>query len=146
MNMLVEIICTLSQESAQATIEEYFKQAGDRLIARCVYEEFDRVLLLIRLSPAAVESEHTAFLRIALQQGIVETYEYVICYLVSAYLDASANKLEQMRGFPLQPGESWFPAIDHPGKIYICIDDPLMTPDQAAWLIKHQVRWEYEDT
>jgi hypothetical protein len=145
MSILVEIICLISQKGAQKTVEERVEQTSDRLLARCAFEELDRVLLVVQLSPTTDENEYTAFFQRALQQGIIESYEYVTCYPVIAFLEPSPSRHEQMSSFPLRDGESWFPAIDHPNKVYICLDKPLMASNQSAWLIKHQARWEYEE-
>jgi hypothetical protein len=145
MSTLIEIICSISQKDAQKTVEQHFAQSSDHLLARCAYEELDQVLLVFQLSPLTDESEHSAFLKLTLQRGIIDSYEYVTCYPVGAFLNPSLGRQEQMRGFPLQNGESWFPAIDHPNKVYICLDKPFMASNQTAWLIRHQIRWEYED-
>jgi hypothetical protein len=136
---LVEIICSISQRSAQKTVEEHFEKAGDQFLARCAYEDLGQVLLVVQLSATTDEDEHNAFFRLALEQGIIDSYEYLTCYPVSAFLNPSLDRQEQMRHFPLRPGESWFPAIDHPNKVYICLDKPFMAADQTAWLLEHQL-------
>lgn len=145
MGMSVEIVCALSQKNAQIVVAEHFTETGDRLLARCPYEELDRVLLIVRLLPATDMQECTAFLQLALQQATIESYQYVICSLVSVYLNPLPDRETQMSGFPLDFGDAWFPAIDNPNKIYLCIDTPPMTAEQIAWLSEHQAKWEYED-
>jgi hypothetical protein len=145
MSTTVEIICTLSQYDAQTIVEEHFNETGDLLLARCPYEEVDRVLLLVRLLPTTDIQECTAFLQLAAQQGTIESYEYVVCTLVSVYLKPSPDRETQMSGFPLDFGDAWFPAIDHPDKIYLSTDVPPMTDKQIAWLNEHQAKWEYEN-
>lgn len=145
MGISVEIVCALSQKNVQAAVEQRFNETGDLLLARCPYEELDRVLLLVRLLPTADMLECTAFLQRALKESAIESFEYVICSLVSVYLNPSSERETQMSDFPLDFGDAWFPAIDHPNKIYLCIDMPPMTSEQIAWLSKHQAKWEYED-
>jgi len=145
MGISVEIVCALSQKNAQTAIEEHFNETGDLLLSRCFYEELDRVLLLVRLLPTTDMQECTAFLQLALQQATIESYEYVICSLVSVFLNPSLDRETQMSGFPLDFGDAWFPALDHPNKVYLCIDMPPMTPAQTAWLSDHQAKWEYEN-
>lgn len=145
MGISVEIVCTLSQKNAQTAIEQHFNETGDLLLARCLYEELDRVLLLVRLLPTTDIHECTAFLQRALQQATIESFEYVICSLVSVYLNPSLDRETQMSGFPLDFGDAWFPAIDQPNKVYLCIDMLPITPAQVAWLNEHQAKWEYED-
>src|ERR1700737_503478 len=145
MGISVEIVCALSQKNAQTVVEQHFKETGDLLLACCLYEELDRVLLIIRLLPTTDLQECTAFLQLALQQATIVSYEYVVCSLVSAFLNPALDLETQMSGFPLDFGDAWFPAIDHPHKIYLCIDMPPMTPAQIAWLSERQAKWEYED-
>jgi hypothetical protein len=66
-----------------------------------------------------------------------------IRHCVVVLLDPSVEVDQQMQGFPFQPGESWFSAIDHAHLVYICIDRPLMTPQQSAWVLQHAVKWDY---
>jgi hypothetical protein len=145
MGVSVEIICALSQKNAQAAVEQRFNKAGDLLLTRCLYEELDRVLLIVRLLPTADMHECTAFLQLALEQATIESYEYVICSLVSVYLKPAPDRETQMHGFPLDFGEAWFSAIDHPNKIYLCIDMPPVTGAQTTWLSERQAKWEYVD-
>lgn len=145
MSTLVEIICPFSQKCPQKWVEQHFEQTGDRLLACCAYERLDRVLLVAQISPTTDRGEHAAFLRLAHQEGIIESYEYLTCYPMSAFLNPTLDTHEQMRCFPLRDGESWLPAIDHPNKVYICLDKPFMASDQTLWLAEYQVRWMFED-
>jgi hypothetical protein len=145
MGISVEIVCALSQKNAQTAVEEHFNETGDLLLSRCFYEELDRVLLIVRLLPTTDMQECTAFLQLALQQDVIASYEYVICSLVSVFLNPSLDRETQMSGFPLDFGDAWFPALDHPNKVYLCIDMLPMTPAQTAWLSDHQAKWEYEN-
>src|ERR1700719_197107 len=101
MGISVEITCALSQKNAQAMVEQHFNKTGDVLLARSIYEELDRVLLIVRLLPTADMHEHTAFLQLALEQGAIESYEYVVCTLVGIYLKPTPDRETQMHGFPL---------------------------------------------
>ena len=145
MGVSVEVICALSQKNAQAAVEQHFNKTGDLLLTRCPFEELDRVLLVFRLLPTADMQEHTAFLQLALEQATIESYEFVICSLVGVYLNPAPDRETQMQGFPLDFGDAWFPAIDQPNKVYLCIDMPPITGAQIAWLSEHQAKWEYED-
>ena len=145
MGVSVEIVCVLSQKNVQTVIEQHFNETGDLLLARCPYEELDRVLLLVRLLPTTDIQECTAFLQRARQEATIESYEYVVSALVSAYLTPEPDRDTQMRDFPLDVGDAWFPALDHPNKIYLSIDMPPMMREQIAWLSEHRAKWEYED-
>ena len=63
--------------------------------------------------------------------------------LVNISFDPSVDPQEQMRDFPLGPGESWSRAIHDPHQVYVCIRGPMMGAKQAAWLLKHEVAWAY---
>ncbi len=141
MATLIEVVCPLSQKDMEASVEHYFKEMGDLLIGRRAYQELDAVLLVMQVQYAANLIKHRKFLDYALQQGLIESCVYVTCTLVTASLDASLDIWDQMHDFPLCPGESWFPAVDHPYQVYICLGTHLMTRNQAEWLIVHQATW-----
>ena len=145
MGVSVEIVCVLSQEDAQAAIEQRFNETGDILLARSLYEEIDRVLLVFRLLPTTNIEEQTAFLQNTLRESIVESYEYVVSTVVSVSLNPVPDREIQMRDFPLAAGDAWLPAIDDPRKVYLSIDVMPMTNEQLLWLNDHQVRWKYEE-
>ncbi len=65
------------------------------------------------------------------------------CDLVKISLDPSADLTDQMRNFPLRPGERWFSAFNDPHQVYVCMSRPLMLPEQAAWLVGHEAAWEF---
>ena len=141
MTTLIEVVCPLSQKDMEASVEHYFKEMGDLLIGRRAYQELDAVLLVTQVQCAANLIKHRKFLDYALQQGFIESCEYVTCTLVTISLDASLDIWHQMHDFPLCPGESWFPAVNRPNQVYICLGKQLMTRNQAEWLIVRQATW-----
>ena len=143
MGVSVEIVYVLSQEDAQAVIEQRFNETGDILLARSLYEELDRVLLVFRLLPTTNIEKCSAFLLKALHESTIESYEYVVSTLVSVSLNPVPDREIQMRDFPLAAGDAWLPAIDDPRKVYLSIDVMPMTNEQLVWLNDHQVRWKY---
>lgn len=145
MGVSVEIVCVLSRKDAQAAVEQHFDETGDLLLARTSYEDLDRVLLAFRLLPTTDIQECTTFLQNALQQSTIESYEFVVSTLVSVYLNPLPDRETQMRNFPLDSGDAWFPAIDDPRKIYLSIDMMPMTKEQIIWLSEHLATWKYED-
>lgn len=144
MSTCVEIISLLDQKNPQAIVKYLSEQAGVQILASRMYEELERVLIFVQLSPPT--DEHTLFLQWALQRGLIESYEFMTCYPVSVFLDLSRDRDEYMRGFPLREGESWYPALDHLHKVYICLSKPFLTSTQTTWLNQHQARWEFEDS
>ena len=145
MGVLVEIVCVLSQKDAQVAVEQHFNETGDILLARSLYEELGRVLLVFRLSPTTDIQECTDFLQHALHESIIESYEYVVSTLVSVSLNPVPARETQMRDFPLAAGDAWLPAVDDPRKVYLSIDVMPMTNEQITWLNEHQVAWKYEE-
>ena len=144
MTILIEIVCSVSQEEpAQATIEAICKETGDLLISRRVNEETHEVLLVVQLLQTVRVGRHTTVLSHALQQGVIASFRYMSSDLVKISFDPSRDLREQMRDFPLRPGESWFPAIHNPHQAYVCLSRPLMLTEQAAWLLRRQVDWAF---
>ena len=136
MAVLVEIVCSVSQEeSARAAVEAFCKATGGLLIGRRVIEETHKVLLMVRLSQTALDQ--------ARQQNVIEPFRHVTCDLVQISFDPSVNLREQMRNFPLRPDESWFSAIHDPDQAYVCLSRPFMLANQAAWLLAHEVKWAF---
>lgn len=145
MGVLVEIVCLLSQEEAQAAVEQHFNETGDLLLARSPYEELDRVLLVFRLLPATDIQECTAYLQGALQESTIESYEFVASTLISITLQPVPDRQTQMRDFPLAAGDAWYPAIDDPRKVYLSVDIMPMTNEQMRWLKDHRATWKSEE-
>ena len=146
MAVLVEIVCSVSQEEfAQVAVEAFCEATGGLLIGRRVIEETHKVLLMVRLPQTASGSNHATALDQARQQNVIESFRHVTCDLVQISFDPSVNLREQMRNFPLRPDESWFLAIHDPHQVYVCIRGPIMDAKQAAWLLKHEVVWAYVD-
>jgi hypothetical protein len=88
-------------------------------------------------------SKYVTILSRELQQDVILSFQLVNGDLVKISFNPSVDLREQMRHFPLHPGESWFPAIHDPHQAYVCIRRPLMGSKQAAWLLKHEVEWEF---
>jgi len=141
MTVLVEIVCSVSQEeSARAAVEAFCKATGGLLISRRVIEVTHKALLIVRLPPTASVSKDATALDQARQQHVIESFRYVTCDLVQISLDPAVDLREQMRNFPLRPDESWFPAIHDPDQAYVCLSRPVMLAKQAAWLLAPEVK------
>ena len=142
MYIMIEIVYPLSQENVEAAIEHYFKATGNLLIGRRIFDETGEVLLVVLLVYPHV-SAFTTFLKDLLNQGRIKSYEYMSHYLVIFNLDTHLDIPTQMHDFPLRPGESWFSAIDNPQQIYVALERYIMSSEQAAWVLQHQVKWAY---
>ena len=144
MTILIEIVCSVSQEEpAQATIEAICKETGGLLIGRRVNEETHEVLFVVQLLQTVSVGRHTTVFSHALQQGVIASFRYLSSDLVKISFDPSRDLREQMRDFPLRPGESWFPSIHNPHQAYVSLSRPLMQTEQAAWLLKRQLEWAF---
>jgi hypothetical protein len=144
MTVLIEIVCSVSQEEfAQAAVEAFCKATGGLLIGRRVIEEVQELLLMVRFTLAVSVSQQATVLNQARQQNIIASFRYVTCDLVQISFDPPVNLREQMRNFPLHLDESWFPAIHDLDQAYVCMRRPLMSAKQAAWLLAHEVTWAF---
>jgi hypothetical protein len=144
MTTLIEFGCSVSQEkAAQTIIEAFCKKTGDLLLGRHVNEETHEVLLIVQLLHMVSVRRHAKALSHTLQHGAIVSSRSVTCELVKVSLDPSADLTDRMRNFPLRPGEHWFSAINDPHQAYVCMSRPLMLPVQAAWLVGHEVVWEF---
>ena len=148
MTTIIEFVCSVSQEvAAQTTIEAFCKKTGNLLIGRQVNEETQQILFIVRPLHAVSERKHARALR-GLDQsrpykGAIMSSRSVTCELVKISLDRSVDLRDQMRDFPLRPGEQWFFAIHDAHQAYVCMNRPLMLPEQAAWLVGHEAVWEF---
>ena len=144
MTVLAEIVCSVAQEEPiRAAVEAFCKEAGSQLIGRRVNEEAQRVQLIVRLPYKAHVNNHVTHLSQALQQNVIESFQYLTCDLVHLSFDPSVNLQEQMQNFPLRPDETWFPAFHDQHQAYVCMAMPTMSAKQAAWLLAHEVEWEF---
>src|SRR5437660_8595764 len=90
MTVLVEIVCSIAQEeSTQAAVEAFCKETGGQLIGRRVYQETQKVQLMVRLLQIASVSGHATPLSQALQEKVIESFRYVIGDLVHLSVDPS---------------------------------------------------------
>ena len=145
MTPLIEIVCSVShEEAAQATVEAFCKETGSLLIGRCLNEENHEVRLMVLLPHHTTRaSGHPVALSQALQEQVIASFRYITCDLVKISFDPAVDLREQMRHFPLRPGESWFPVIHNPHQAYVCMSRPLMLTEQAVWLLEHEVQWAF---
>jgi len=144
MSVLIEIVCALAQaEAVQTLIEESCQATGDLLIGRCVYEQVNEVLLIVRLLGATSVSKYVTILSQELQQEVILSFQLVNGDLVKMSFHPTVDVREQMRHFPLCPGDSWYPALHDPHQAYVCIRRPILGAKQAAWLLHHEVVWVY---
>ena len=144
MTTLIEIVGTGAQaEAVQTLIEESCQATGDLLIGRCVYEQINEVLLIVRLVHATSVRSYVTILSQQLQQAVILSFQLLSGDLVKLCFHPSVDLREQMRHFPLYPGDSWYPALHDPHHVYVYLRRPLLGAKQSAWLLQHEVEWAY---
>ncbi len=145
MTILIEFVCSVPQEeAAQATVEAFCEETGSLLIGRRVNEETYEVRLMVQLPHhIARASRHATAISPTLQEQVSASFRYITSDPVKISFDPSVDLREQMRNFPLRPGESWFPAIHDLHQAYVCMSRPFMLTEQAAWLLEHEVQWAF---
>ncbi|MFL5590656.1 MAG: hypothetical protein ACJ8DI_23820 [Ktedonobacteraceae bacterium] len=145
MTTFIEIVGTVAQAQAvQTLLEESCQATGDLLIGQCVYEQVNEVLFIVRLVHAASVRSYVTILSQQLQQAVILSFQLVRGDLVKMCFHPSMDLRDQMRHFPLYPGDSWYPALHDPHQAYVCLRRPLLGAKQAAWLLQHEVEWAYE--
>ena len=144
MTVVGEIVCFVAQEEAtQAAVKAFCKETGGQLIGRRDNAKAQKVQLIIRLPLTAHVNKQAISLIQALQQQVRKSFRYLTYDLVQISFGPSENLQEQMQHFPLRAEETWFPAIHDQRQAYVCMSRPLMLAKQAAWLLAHEVQWDY---
>src|SRR5260221_2869794 len=78
MAVLVEIVCSVSQEEfAQVAVEAFCRATGGLLIGRPVIEVTHKALLMVRVPPAGSVSKDATPLSQARQSPVIESFRYV---------------------------------------------------------------------
>ena len=90
-----------------------------------------------------IVEQRGAWASMQVQRGIRKSLPAGARYCVTIFLDPLVEVSKQMRDFPLRPGETWAPCTDRAHQVYLCMGQPLMMPQQAAWLLERDVEWEY---
>ncbi len=144
MTIFIEIVCADAQADAvQTLLEESCQVTGDLLMSRGVSEQISEVLFIVLLMQAASVRSYVTILSQQLQQEVILSFQVRSGELVKMSFSPSVDLREEMRHFPLYPGDSWYPALHDPHQAYVCISRPLLGAKQAAWLLKHEVVWAY---
>src|SRR5260370_17140030 len=78
MAVLVEIVCSVSQEEfAQVAVEAFCRATGGLLIGRRVIEVTHKALLMVRLPPTASVSKDATALSQAHHQPLIDPFRHV---------------------------------------------------------------------
>ena len=144
MTIFIEIVCADAQADAvQTLLEESCQVTGDLLMSRGVSEQISEVLFIVLLVQATSVRSYVTILSQQLQQEVILSFQVRSGELVKISFSPSVDLREQMRHFPLYPGDSWYPALHDPHQAYVCLRRPLLGAKQAAWLLQHEVEWAY---
>ncbi len=144
MTALIHIAVSVANEDIVGnTVVNCCSETGDIPIGRRVYEEFDEVLIVVRLVQEYNVSKHIPILSEALQQKLVLSFQIEMTNLVAVQCPPPADIRSFIQDFPLHSSESWFPAIKAPQLAYICTRSLLLQPDQERWFERYHLDYKY---
>lgn len=116
--------------AVEHVLEECLQETGDVLIGRQSYD--DQALLVVRLFSDTIQY-HLKTLSAAFRDQHIHSFQVVSCYLFKVVFNRE-NYQDILRGFPLHPGESWFPAWAEERTAYLCLNFSYLSQEQISWL------------
>lgn len=139
MNILIYIAVPIENEQTLcAELKRCCAETGDQLIGHRVYEDVGEVLFVVCLAHQYVLTKHIHILNQALQAQLILSFQpekaQVMMICSQGNVLAPHNIAALLKGFPLRPSESWFPAIDDSEKAYLCTNTRKLNQQQIAWL------------
>jgi hypothetical protein len=144
MTTLIHIaVLITNEELVRNTVVNCCSETGDTLIGQRVYEEVGEVLLVVRLVQNYNVTKHIPILSQALQRELILSFQIEMINLVRVECPAPLDIRHQVQDFPLQPNESWFPAVESEQMAYICTRGLLLQPSQEQWLEGHHLDYTY---
>lgn len=126
----------------QPVMETCLRETGDVLIGRQIYD--DETLFVVRLFGDTMQC-HLKILAEAFHNKQIDSFQVVTCYLFKVVFKDESYQ-STLRGFPLNPGESWFLAADEQRAAYLCLLSPQLNQEQISWLARQTsiVQWTRE--
>jgi hypothetical protein len=115
-------------------------EAGDVLLGRRDDPQTGEVLGTVHLTDDSHVSKHLPILRQALEQKALLSFQFVQGCLVKVTAPGIG---EQMANFPFALGDTWICSLNDERSVYLCLHRRLVTAQQSAWLLAHQVTWSY---
>ena len=115
-------------------------EAGDVLLGRRADPHTEEVLGVVHLTDDRHVSKHLPILMQALEQKALLSFQFVQGCLVKV---AAPGIGVQMAHFPFSLGDTWIPSLNNERSVYLCLHRRLLTAQQSAWLLSHQVTWSY---
>ena len=76
----------------------------------------------------------------ALEQKALLSFQFVQGCLVKVTAPGIG---EQIANFPFSLGDTWISSLNDERSVYLCLHRRLLTAQQSAWLLAHQVTWSY---
>ncbi len=144
MTTLIHIaVLVANEELVKNTVVNCCSETGDALIGQRVYEEVGEELLVVRLVQDYNVTKHIPILSQALQSKLILSFQIEMINLVRVECPAPLDIRHLIQDFPLQPNESWFPAIESEQTAYICTRGLLLQPSQELWLERHHLDYTY---
>jgi hypothetical protein len=144
MTTLIHIaVLVANEELVKDTVVNCCSETGDTLIGQRVYAEVDEVLLVVRLTQDYNVTKHIPILSQALQSKLILSFQIETTNLVRVECPAPLDIRDFVQDFPLQPNESWFPAIESKQMAYMCTRSLLLQPAQERWLERVHLSYLY---
>lgn len=144
MTTLIHIAVPLAnEEPVRSTVVNCCSETGDIPIGQRVYKEVSEELLVVRLVQDYNITKHIPILSQALQRKLILSFQIEMTNLVQVQCSAPLNIRSLVQNFPLQPNESWFPAIEPEQVAYICTRSLILQPLQEHWLESHHLDYKY---
>ena len=115
-------------------------EAGDVLLGRRDDPHTGEVLGVVYLTDDSHVSKHLPILTQALEQKALLSFQFVQGCLIQV---TASGIGAQMANFPFSLGDTWISSLNDERSVYLCLHRRLLTAQQAAWLLSHQVTWSY---
>ncbi len=141
-HLLYVAVASTYNNTIQAEIERYCTETeGAPLISR--NDHNGEILYVIRLQHNSYPSKLMQFLTLALREHRILSFQFEATNLVKVACRSTLNIRDLMHEFPLQLGESWFPAISDSCTAHICTYRNLMASTQISWLQERGLDYHY---
>ena len=134
------VIPRSSVEAVYPVLVQCCAEAGDVLLGRRDDPQTREVLAVVHLSDDGHVSTHLPILTQALEQQALLSFQFVQGCLVNV---AAPGIGEQLVHFPFSLGDTWIASLNDERSAYLCLHRRLLTAQQSAWLLSHQVTWSY---
>jgi hypothetical protein len=137
----IEVVIPRSRvDAVYAQLIQCCAEIGDVLLGQRADPQTGEVLGAVQLTEDSHVSKHLPILTQALEQNALLSFQFVQGCLVKVTAPAIR---EQMARFPFAFGDTWVSSLNDERSVYLCLHRRLLTPEQSAWLLLHQLAWNY---